>query len=232
MSKNRVKDTIRKDKIMEHIHGVIPSDKKIVLVDVYDAETGELYDSEIPIFKKDYKEVSNGVLKQPLKPYVILNSKSNGKGDVLGRDYYNHFTRAEKGYLFDLFRSIDSFGRIKYGENYQQYCRTFEDLAKVLDVSYNTIKQTLIPKMKKYDLVRVITITKGHEFANESFISFNPVLVTNGVFWDRWCVLTWRDVIEKYNLLSTKEINKILGCETNFKTEGRAYIPRELNIWE
>lgn len=225
------KDSIRKDKIWECINSPKLSDKKIVLIDVYDNDTGELLEEGIPIFRKEYKDLAQGVLKHPHKPYVYINSIGQ-KGDLLGMDYFDNFTRAEKGYLFDLFRHIDRFGRIKYGSNYQQYCRSFEDFAKVLNVSYNTIKQTLIPKMRKYDLVRVITIKKGHEFADESYISFNPALVTNGVFWDRWCVLTWKDVIEKYNLLSQKQIDKILDCNRIIETKGQEIKVRELEIWE
>lgn len=208
-----MKEKIRRNIILEHIHGVIPSDKKLVLIDVYDNDTGELLDSGVPIFKKDYKEVSKGVNKHPMKPYIIINSADKERGDIMERDYYQYFTRTEKGYLFDLFRHIDAFGRIKYGGKYQQYCRSFEDFSKVLNVPYDTIRKSLIPKMKKYDLVRVVTIKKGHEFADESYISFNPVLVTNGVHWDRWCILTWRDVIRKYEILSDKEINRILDGE-------------------
>lgn len=203
------KDRLRKDKILERIIGVIPSDKKLVLVDIYDFETGELLEEGVPIYRKDYKDKKQGVLKQPSKPYVCIHSIGT-KGDVIGMDYFKNFTRTEKGYLFDLFRRIDKYGRIKYGGNYQQYCRNFEDLSKALDTSYETIRRTLIPKMRKYDLIRTITIKKGHQIADESFISFNPLLVTNGVFWDRWCVLTWRDVIEKYNLLTPTEIKEII----------------------
>lgn len=224
------KDKIRNDVILNHIIGIFPPDKQIVLIDVYDKDTGELLDTEIPIFKKDYKYLAKGIMKHPIKPYIYLSSVGQ-KGDEIGMDYFNNFTRTEKGYLFDLFRHIDSFGRIKYGANYQQYCRKIEDLCKVLDALYDTLRKTLIPKMRKYDLIRTITIKKGHEFADESYISFNPILVTNGVFWDRWTLITWRDVVEKYKLLTHKEIEKILDCEEMIVQE-REIKPRELEIWE
>lgn len=117
----------------------------------------------------------------------------------------------EKSYIFDLIRCIDAFGRIKYGDNYQQYCRTTEDFSKVINVSYGTLRKSLIPKLKKYDVIRTIKIEKGSGYIDEQFISFNPALVVNGVYWDRWTVLTWRDVIEEFKLLTNKEIKEIIG---------------------
>ena len=35
-----------------------------------------------------------------------------------------------------------------------QYCRSWKDLSRVLGVSYNTIKQSLIPKIRKYDIIQ------------------------------------------------------------------------------
>lgn len=225
------KDKIRNDIILDHIMGVMSREKDIVLIDVYDPDTGEILDSGIPIFKNSYKEKAQGVLKHPKTPYVHLSSVGQGE-DIMGIDYFDNFTRTEKGYLFDLFRRIDSYGRVKYGSNYQQYCRKVEDLAKVLDTPYDTLRKTLIPKMRKYDLIRIITIKKGHELADEHYISFNPLLVTNGVFWDRWTLITWKDIVEKYELLNKKQIKKILDCEETHKTEQREIIPRELEIWE
>lgn len=214
--------------IYEHIHGIMSADKKLVYVDVYDGDTGELIEEMIPIFKYDYKKSYNSVPKYPVTPWVKISGDVSKLEDL----YYSHFTTTEQGYLFKLFRRIDAFGRIKYGSNYQQYCRNTEDFSKVLGVSYNTIKQTLVPKMRKYDLIRIITIKKGHELADEHYISFNPLLVTNGVFWDRWALIAWKDVVEKYNLLNKDQIKKILDCEETHKTEQREIIPRELEIWE
>lgn len=197
---------IRK-KVLEVIDNVIPSDKKIVLIDVYDKDSGEVFESGVPIFKNEIKK-KVAINKRPHETYVSTSTSKRIKDD-----YFSHFTRSEKGYLFDLFLNVDAFGRIKYGDNYQQYCRTQEDLAKVLGVSYETIRKTLIKKLKHYDLIRVIEIQKGHEFANEQYISFNPAVMTNGVEWDRWTVLCWKDVIEKYELLSSKEINRIINNE-------------------
>ena len=67
---------------------------------------------------------------------------------------YNNFTTTEQGYLFDIIRKVDRFGRIKYGKNSMQYCRSWKDLSRVLGVSYNTIKQSLIPKIRKYDIIQ------------------------------------------------------------------------------
>ena len=44
-----------------------------------------------------------------------------------------------------------------------------------------------------------------------SYISFNPILVVGGGYWDRWEVIIWYDELMKYNLLSMKKIKKITG---------------------
>lgn len=197
--------------VLSRIFNVIPADKKVVLVDVYDKDTGELYEEGVPIFKYDCLQ-SKGVSKNPQAPYVKLYGMNWGI-DVVEEKYLKHFTRTEKGYLFDLFRRVDSFGRIKYGENYQQYCREVEDFSKVLDTSYDTIRRTLIPKLKKYDLIRTVTIKKGSGYIDETFISFNPILVANGVYWDRWSLNVWLDVVREFSLLSEKEIVRVLKVD-------------------
>lgn len=193
----------RKEVILNHIANNIPSGKKLVLIDVYDADTGEMLEEQVPIFKKDI--VNKGVFMKNLEPYVRMSSNK-----ILKDKYYDHFTRTEKGYLMELFLSVDGFGRIKYGDNYQQYCRKVEDLSKVLNVSYETIRKPLISKMKKFDIIRTVTIKKGQDYMDEEFISFNPLLLMNGVYWDRWTVFTWQDVIKEYSLLTDKQIKRVL----------------------
>lgn len=194
--------------VLSRIYNIIPSDKKIVLIDVYDKDTGVIIESGIPIFKNDIFKRKNNIKKIPKTPYIKLSAKGE---NIVENKYLKNFSRTEKGYLFDLFRSVDSYGRIKYGENYQQYCRNMEDFAKVLDTSYETLRRSLIPKLKKYDLIRVVDIKKGSGYTDETYISFNPVLITNGVYWDRWTLITWLDVVKEFELLSSKNINNILG---------------------
>ncbi len=193
----------RKEVILNHIVNNVPSGKKLVLIDVYDADTGEILEEQVPIFKKDI--VNKGVFMKNLEPYVRMSSNK-----ILKDKYYDHFTRTEKGYLMELFLSVDGFGRIKYGDNYQQYCRKVEDLSKVLNVSYETIRKPLIAKMKKFDIIRTVVIKKGQDYMDEEFISFNPLLLMNGVYWDRWTVFTWQDVIKEYSLLTDKQIKRVL----------------------
>lgn len=203
---NKFNEAMRNKLILSYAKRVIPDDFKSVLMDLKDIETREYILQDEIVSKKDVMP-SNKVKKRSLEPFGrvgMLNKQLEEK-------YYRNFKPAEKGYLFDILRSIDAFGRIKYGEHYQQYCRDFKDLAKVLNVSYNTIKQTLIPKMKKYDIVRVVTIEKGHEYANEVFISFNPALAINGVYWDRWTLVVWEDVIREFKMLSDNQIKRVLG---------------------
>lgn len=94
------------------------------------------------------------------------NQTKNGRGsfnqDMYGntllhisRDYcLNNFTRTELGYLFDIIRNIDDKGRIKYGRYYQQYCRKWKDLEKVLKTSYNTIRKSFVLKLKKANIIQ------------------------------------------------------------------------------
>lgn len=200
----KMDEAMRKKLILAYAKKATPDELKSVLMDLKTIDTGEYILRDEIVSKADVMPRKE-VRKRSLEPFIRiagLNSKIEEK-------YYSNFSVNEQGYLFGIMRSIDAFGRIKYGENYQQYCRDFKDLAKVLNVSYNTFK-SLIPKIKKYDIVRTVTIEKGHEYANEVFISFNPALALNGVYWDRWTLIVWEDVVRDYKMLTDTQINKIL----------------------
>lgn len=68
---------------------------------------------------------------------------------------YSNFTTTEQGYLFDIIRKVDRFGRIKYGKNSMQYCRKWQDLSRVLNSKYDTLRKNLIPKLKKYNIIKL-----------------------------------------------------------------------------
>ena len=93
------------------------------------------------------------------------NMTSTGRGTfnnnlVLSRgirtDFdYSMFTTTEKGYILTLLKKVDIKGRIKYGKNWQQYCRSWRDLSKALNSKYDTLRKNLIPKLKKYNIIRL-----------------------------------------------------------------------------
>lgn len=192
----------RKQVILNHILSDKLSDKKIVLINVIDPETGEIFEENIPIMKEDY-EKQEGVYKITTSPFcrISLNKKAE-------EQFLKPFSITEQGYIFAIIRNLDALGRIKYGNNYSQYCRDVKDLSKVLNTSYETLRKTLIPKLKKYNIIRTITIDKGN--SKDTYISFNPILAVNGVFWDRFTVMVWEDIIRDYKLIKDRQIKKIL----------------------
>lgn len=112
----------RYEMILNHILDVFPQDKNLVLIDVYDNETGVVYAIGRPMFRKDY--IDYNIKPKSLEPFIRVSSNL-----ILEKEYYSYFSRSEQGDIFKIFRSVDGFGRIKYGENYQQYCRKEEVLA-------------------------------------------------------------------------------------------------------
>lgn len=194
----------RKHKILNHIRTNIPKDKKVVLLTITDPNTGEIFEENIPVIKSDVIEPYQGESKLALAPFLRLSLNK-----CLDEEYLCYFTQAEKGSIYDIIRKIDAMGRIKYGDNFQQYCRSVEDLALVLGVNYETMRKRFIPKLKKHDIIRTIEISRG-EHDNIKYIVFNPALAMNGVYWDRWAVIIWEDVIRKHKLLTENQIKKIL----------------------
>lgn len=198
----------RYEMILNHILDVFPQDKNLVLIDVYDNETGVVYAIGRPMFRKDYMDYN--IKPKTLEPFIRVSSNP-----ILEKEYYSYFSRSEQGDIFKIFRSVDGFGRIKYGENYQQYCRKEEDLATVLDLEYSVIKKRLVSKLKKYDILRVIE----NSDTNESYLSINPVLMVNGSKLEKDMVIGWIDVIREHGLLKDSQIRQVVG--RNFKYESK-----------
>lgn len=100
------------------------------------------------------------------KPISFLDTYVKFSND---KKWYIGFTIVEKGRLFGLIRHVDiSTRRIKYGDNVQQYCRTWKDLENVLNCSYSTLKQKFIKKIKDKKL---ILLENGALVFNKEFIS-------------------------------------------------------------
>lgn len=209
-----MKGETRKQKILNHIKTNVPSDKKIVLITVTDPNTGEIWEEEIPMFKCDIIESYRGETKMALEPYLRLSLNK----DIIN-DYLIHFTQAEKGNIYDIIMSVDCMGRLKYGDNYQQYCRSYEDIAYLLGMKYETFRKKFLQKLKEYNIIRSIEISKGKSDIVR-YISFNPALAMNGVYWDRWTILIWEDVIRKHNLLTDDQIRKNLHHKV-FKNDSK-----------
>lgn len=185
-----------KDKIKELPIG----DFKVIFVN----ENGEYVD-EIFVSKDTNKIIKRqlGFTRKVVEPYSSITKSE------LYEKYFGDLPKVDKSYILDLLPKIDAYGRIKYGKAYTQYCREFTDIAKALNVPYETLRKGFIPRLTKKDIVRVIPIKRS--WGTEQFISFNPALITGGGYYDRWQVLIWYDIILKYNLLSLKDIQDIVG---------------------
>lgn len=146
---------------------------------------------------------NNKYLRKVCPPFSSISKNSK-----IIKEYIDIFTQLERGYLLNLMLKIDAFGRIKCGDNFQQYCRSYEDLAKAVGISYSTFRRNFLPKLKSNDIIREINIKNSYD--TERYISFNPALVTGGNFYDRLEILVWKDIILKYQLLTEKQVKEIL----------------------
>lgn len=99
-------------------------------------------------------------------------------------------------------------------------------MAKALEVSYNTIKQNLIPKLKDNDIIRTVTVSKSAY--KTTYISFNPILIVSGGYWDSWEVIIWFDELMKHELLTLEEVKSITGLtEDEILNEREKYTKRK-----
>ena len=170
---------------------------------VYFTEDDEYLDeSEITLAQKKILDKDYTMMRKVIPPYLMLCHHKE-----IIESYLKDLTMAERGYVLTLIYKIDITGKIRYGEHNQQYCRDYQDLAKALNVSYNTIKQNLIPKLKTNNIIRTVTVNKN--LYKTTYISFNPILIVSGGYWDRWEVIIWFDELMKHNLLTLDEIMKI-----------------------
>lgn len=84
----------------------------------------------------------------------------------------------------------------------------YEDVFKLINLTEKPLKRFL-KKIIDKQIIRLITIyDNGKE---ESYISFNPSITICKVCYNRELIRTWKDIIEKYNLLSKDLIDEILN---------------------
>lgn len=198
---------IKQDKaivINKIIRGVKDCEHKLVIAKLYSEDGKELGTQTITMKDKLKLDKELNLIRKPKTPYNLFTRNKD-----IARQYLINLTPTEKGYLLDLMYNIDALGRVKYGDNVSQYCRNYSDLAKVLNIAYDTLRRNLIPKLKANNIIRIVTVDKN--IYRTSYISFNPILVVGGGYWDRWEVIIWYDELMKYNLLSMKKIKKITG---------------------
>lgn len=191
--------------IMKQIINKVKDSKHKKVKVIYLTENDEYIDeSEITLAQKKTLDKEYTLMRKVIPPYVMLC-----KHKEIIESYLKTLTMAERGYILSLMYKIDITGKIRYGEHIQQYCRNYQDLAKALEVSYNTIKQNLIPKLKENNIVREVIVNKN--LYKTTYISFNPILIVSGCYWDRWEVIIWFDELMKHNLLTLDEVKSITG---------------------
>lgn len=192
----------RHQMIMNEIKRVTLSDTKIKLVSIIDDETGEILEEGIPVNKNKMNEIN--IKGNCAEPYV----RNTLNKEVINK-YLNPLGNADFRRVYDLIYSLDAFGRLKYGENLLQYCRSFDDIGNIVNLDGRQLSR-FIKTIRDLQIIRVVVIDKailGQEFV----ISINPAIAVNGVFFDRFTTLTWLDVIKQYKLLPDKTLNHILG---------------------
>lgn len=191
--------------IMRQIINKVKDSKHKKVKIIYLTENDEYIDeSEITLAQKKTLDKDYTLMRKVIPPYLMLCHHKE-----IIESYLEKLTMTERGYILSLMYKIDITGKVRYGDNVQQYCRNYQDLAKALGVSYNTIKQNLIPKLRENDIIRTVTINKSTY--KTTYISFNPILIVSGGYWDRWEVIIWFDELMKHKLLTLEEIKSITG---------------------
>lgn len=192
------------EKILNHIYDLIPADKKLVLIDTYDFDTGVIYDIGRAMFLKDYE--SETIMPKTLVPFIRVSVNK-----LIDEKYYSKFRDSECWHIQKLIRAMDTMGRIKYGDNYQQYCRSDKDLAVVIGKNYEDIKKKFLPKLYKYDIIRVAT----NDYTQTSYISINPLLAVNGGDLKSDFAKCWADIINDYGLNTERDLKRAIGRKGN-----------------
>ncbi|MGL4425926.1 MAG: hypothetical protein ACRCZ0_02085 [Cetobacterium sp.] len=193
----------RKQMIMNEVKRVVLSDSKVALVTLIDSDTGEILEEDIPVNKNKLNELDKigGNCAEPYARYTINEEVTVRYLDPLGSA---DFRRVHK-----LIRSIDSFGRMKYGNNLQQYCRTYDDVGRIIELDGRQLSR-FIKTIRDAQIIRVVSVDKALLGVTQ-YITLNPAIAINGSFYDRFTVFSWLDVIQEYDLLPEKIIKKIIG---------------------
>lgn len=125
------------------------------------------------------------------KPYRSLVYTKNKK---IYNTFFKDLTPTELGRILLLMYSENIQGRLMYGGNHNQICKTYKDIVKILNMDYESFRKKLLPTLKKQSILREIKTYKG------SYISINPVLSLNGLCLDIHGLCVWEDYITEFNL--------------------------------
>ena len=193
----------REQLIQNIILDVVDSESKIRLIDIVDSETGEIIEEGYPVNKKVIEDDRMLRKSKCAQPYFTCTSNKK-----IREIFLEPLGNADFRRVSDLMYSIDIYGRLKYGDNIKQYCRSYEDIGKIVKLDGKPL-QRFIKTIRDLQIIRIITVDKGCN-GQEQFISFNPAIAVNGVYWDRELSRIWVDIIKEYNLLPDKVLKKLL----------------------
>ena len=133
-----------------------------------------------------YNKTSDG----KLNPEATTNQTWNYTTKYIEK-LLEEFTPKEKGRLFDLLIKIGKHQKIYYNtKNISNYIKDYKGLAKLYETSFDSLRKSLIPKCKKYDIIRII-----EKPYHRSYLTINPHL--NCDYWnytEEYKEL-WKDVI-------------------------------------
>lgn len=136
-----------------------------------------------------YNNTNSGKVGSPIQNngFIILQKS------IYFDNVVNNFSKIELGYFLILLLSIDNnSGKIKYGNNASQYCRTIKDLSKVLKVSYETLRKGFIKKLKTYNII--------NEKNNILYINPAYVILNNSLNTELYDI--FKSDIDKYEILT------------------------------
>lgn len=132
-----------------------------------------------------YNKTSDGKLNHETNNPTDWNYMTKYASELL-----KDFTTAEKGKITNILIKIGKHQKLYFGKSISSYIRTYKGLSKLYGASYNTLRQSLIPKCKKYDIIRIV-----EKPYHRNYLTINPHL--NCDYWnytEEYKEL-WKDVI-------------------------------------
>lgn len=180
--------------------------------DLMNLETGQIYSDVVKIRteeqNKNYKRYMDEQFPKikTLAPFVRLSGGDQSKEMIM------KLTDKSKSRLLLMVLSLDAFGRLKYGGNYEQYCKSFNDICKISgigEMSESTLKR-FKSELISCDILREVKTKE------RTGVVLNPLIAVNGVHLSPIMWLAYKTTLLENNLINESEalrMDNIMGEE-------------------
>ncbi|MGL6131947.1 MAG: hypothetical protein ACRCZ9_10075 [Fusobacteriaceae bacterium] len=168
-----------------------------------DVDTGVLYENVVKIRTEEQNENYKKHMENKMPDIKTIAPFVRYSVSKYAKEKLSKLSPATRDrLLYGMFGRLDVFGRIKYGDNYEEYCRSFEDLMKIQELNINTIAtlKKFRLELANADIIRFVSFSHG------DYIVLNPGIVVNGKSITKAQYLAFKDIIIENFLLEDEEI--------------------------